>query len=74
MNTLKVLSLSEKFKLVKEQHFNIRLHDHGLLRLIPFSVDPELFKVTDKIFFHTLVNSQSYQEMFFDHYLQKYFL
>ena len=71
MNTLKVLSLSEKFKLVKEQHFNIRLHDHGLLRLIPFSVDPELFKVTDKIFFHTLVNSQSYQEMFFDHFSQK---
>ena len=71
MDTLKVSSLSEKFKLVKEQHFNIRLHDHGLLRLIPLSVDHELFKVTDKFFFHTLVNSQAYQEMFFDHFSQK---
>ena len=71
MNMLKVSSLSENFKLVKEQHFNIRLHDHGLLRLIPLSVDPELLKMTDKFFFHTLVHSQAYQEMFFDHFSQK---
>ena len=71
MDTLKVSSLSENFKLVKEQHFNIRLHDHGLLRLIPLSVDPELLKMTNKFFFHTLVNSQAYQEMFFDHFSQK---
>ena len=71
MDTLKVSSLSENFKLVKEQHFNIRLHDHGLLRLIPLSVDPELLKMTDKFFFHTLVNSQAYQEIFFDHFSQK---
>ena len=71
MDTLKVSSLSEKFKLVKEQHFNIRLHEHGLLRLIPLSVDIELLKMPDKFFFHTLVNSQAYQEMFFDHFSQK---
>ena len=71
MDTLKVSSLSENFKIVKEQYFNIRLHEHGLLRLIPLSADPELFKMTDKFFFHTLINSQAYQEMFFDHFSQK---
>ena len=51
MDGLKVLSFSEKFKLKKDQQFTIRLHDHGLLRLIPLSVDDELLQVTDKYFF-----------------------
>ena len=71
MDGLKVLSFSEKFKLKKDQQFTIRLHDHGLLRLIPLSVDDELLQVTDKIFFHTLLNSGTYQELFFDHFSQK---
>ena len=70
MDGLKVLSFSEKFKLKKDQQFTIRLHDHGLLRLIPLSVDDELLQVTDKIFFHTLLNSGTYQELFFDHFSQ----
>ncbi len=71
MDTQKILSLSEKFRLSKDKQFNIRLHDHGLLRLIPISVDKEIFDVTDKIFFHTLINSTPYREMFFDHFSQK---
>ena len=71
MDNLKILSFTENFKLSKEQQFNIRLHDHGLLRLIPLSVDHQLFDVTDKVFFHTLINSLAYQEMFFDHFSQK---
>ena len=71
MEGLKVSSLTEKFNLSKDQQFSIRLHDHGLLRLIPLSVDKELFDVTEKIFFHTLINSVCYQEMFFDHFSQK---
>ena len=71
MDTQKILSLSEKFRLSKDKQFNIRLHDHGLLRLIPISVDNEIFGVTDKIFFHTLINSTPYREMFFDHFSQK---
>jgi len=71
MDNLKILSFTEKFKFLKEQQFNIRLHDHGLLRLIPLSVDRELFDVTDRVFFHSLINSLAYQEMFFDHFSQK---
>ena len=69
MDNLKILSFTENFKLSKEQQFNIRLHDHGLLRLIPLSVDHQLFDVTDKVFFHTLINSLAYQEMFFVYFL-----
>ena len=57
MDNLKILSFTEKFKFLKEQQFNIRLHDHGLLRLIPLSVDRELFDVTDRVFFHSRINS-----------------
>ena len=34
MNSDNILPLRENFKLSKEQQFTIRLHDHGLLRLI----------------------------------------
>ena len=71
MGNLKILSFGEKFKFSKDQQFNLRLHDHGLLRLIPLNVDKALFDATDKVFFHSLINSTSYREMFFDHFSQK---
>ena len=71
MGNLKILSFGEKFKFFKDQQFNLRLHEHGLLRLIPLSVNKALFDVTDKVFFHSLINSKSYREMFFDHFSQK---
>ena len=71
MDSANILPLSENFKLFKEQQFTIRLHDHGLLRLIPLSVEEEIFGVTNKLFFHTLIHSLAYKEMFFDHFSQK---
>ena len=35
MSRANILSLSENFKINKEKQLVIRLHDHGLLRLIP---------------------------------------
>lgn len=71
MSRANILSLSENFKINKEQQLVIRLHDHGLLRLIPLSVEEGLLKVTNKIFFHSLIHSSAYKEMFFDHFSQK---
>ena len=71
MSRANILSLSENFKINKEQQFVIRLHDHGLLRLIPLSVEEGLLEVTNKIFFHSLIHSSAYKEMFFDHFSQK---
>ena len=71
MDKLNVLSFSEKFHPTKEQQYTIRLHDHGLLRLIPISAEKEFFQATNKIFFNTLLTSHVYEELFFDHFSQK---
>lgn len=71
MNNLNIIPLSEKYNLHKEKQLTIRLHEHGLLRLIPISATEELFLSTNKILFHALINSSVYKEMFFDHFSQK---
>ena len=71
MDKLNVLSFSDKYHPTKEQQYTIRLHDHGLLRLIPISAEKDFFQVTNKIFFNTLLTSHVYQELFFDHFSQK---
>ena len=62
MKSFNVSSISKKFKINKDNQFTIRLHDHGLLRLIPLSVEKELLVATDKVFFHALINSMAYRE------------
>ena len=71
MDNLKIIPFSEKYHFIKEKQLTIRLHEHGLMRLIPISVTEELINSTNKIIFHALLNSSVYKEMFFDHYSQK---
>ena len=71
MDNLKIITFSEKYHFIKEKQSTIRLHEHGLMRLIPISVSEELINSTNKIIFHALLNSSVYKEMFFDHYSQK---
>ena len=71
MANLKIIPFSEKYHFIKEKQSTIRLHEHGLMRLIPISVTEELINSTNKIIFHALLNSWVYKEMFFDHYSQK---
>ena len=66
-----ILSLENRFKFDVENKYLIRLHDHGLFRLITLNTEPEFSKVTKRIFFHSLLNNAVYQELFFDHYTQK---
>ena len=66
-----ILSLEDRFKFDVGNKYLIRLHEHGLFRLITLNTEPDFAKVTKKIFFHSLLNNAVYQELFFDHYTQK---
>ena len=66
-----ILLIENRYKFKVENKYLIRLHDHGLLRLITISTETEFSQVTKRIFFHSLLNNIVYQELFFDHYTQK---
>ena len=56
MGNPNILPLADRFNLVKQKQLTIRLHDHGLMRLIPIASDEVLFNKTHKIFFHSLIS------------------
>ena len=66
-----ILSLESRYKFKVENKYLIRLHEHGLLRLISLNTEPEFSQVTKRILLHSLLNNNVYQELFFDHYSQK---
>ena len=70
-NNNNILSFQDLYEFNVENKHLIRLHEHGLLRLITLNSEPRFSKVTKKIFFHSLLNNQLYQELFFDHYTQQ---
>ena len=71
MSSNNILSLENRYKFTVENKYLIRLHEHGLLRLITLNTEAEFSQVTKRIFFHSLLNNSIYQELFFDHYTQK---
>ncbi len=71
MSNNNILSIEDRYKFKVEDKYLVRLHEHGLFRLITLSTEPKFSKVTKRIFFHTLLNNNIYQELFFDHYTQK---
>tara|TARA_B100001175_G_scaffold317191_1_gene333221 strand:+ start:1741 stop:2307 length:567 start_codon:yes stop_codon:yes gene_type:complete len=66
-----IISLEDRYKFNIENKYIVRLHEHGLLRLITLNTEPKFSKVTKRIFFYSLLNNPVYQELFFDHYTQK---
>mgnify|MGYP003324322462 FL=1 len=71
MSNNNILSLQDLYEFKVGNKHLIRLHEHGLLRLITLNTEPKFSKVTKKIFFHSLLNNPVYQELFFDHYTQQ---
>ena len=71
MSNNNILSLQDIYEIRLENKHLIRLHEHGLFRLITLNTESKFSNVTKKIFFHSLLNNQVYQELFFDHYTQK---
>ena len=61
VNNNNILSLQDLYEFKVENKHLIRLHEHGLLRLITLNSEPRFSKVTNKIFFHSLLNNQVYQ-------------
>jgi len=70
-NNNNILPLQDLYEFKVENKHLVRLHEHGLLRLITLNTEPRFSKVTNKIFFHSLLNNLVYQELFFDHYTQQ---
>jgi len=66
-----IFSLEDLYEFQVDNKYLVRLHEHGLLRLITLNTESKFYKVTKRIFFHSLLNNQIYQELFFDHYTQK---
>lgn len=48
----------------------LRLHEHGLIRLFNLDVEKTHSTFNKPIFFQSLIASEFYQELFFDHYSQ----
>ena len=71
MSNNNILSLQDIYEIRLENKHLIRLHEHGLFRLITLNTESKFSNVTKKIFFHSLLNNQVYQELFFDHYTQQ---
>ena len=71
MSKNNILSLDGRYKFEVDNKYLVRLHEHGLFRLISINTEAAFSKVTKRIFFYSLLNSPVYQELFFDHYTQK---
>ncbi len=71
MSKNNIVLLEDRFKFDVENKYLIRLHQHGLLRLITLNTESEFSNVSKRLFFHSLLNNSVYQELFFDHYTQK---
>lgn len=48
----------------------LRLHDHGLIRLFNIDVKRNSESFNKSIFFQSLISTEFYQELFFDHFSQ----
>ena len=48
----------------------LRLHDHGLLRVFKIKIDNKSKNFNRLTFFSSLIDSNFYQELFFDHFSQ----
>ena len=68
MSRNNIISIEHRYEFNLEHKYLIRLHEHGLFRLITLNTEPSFSRVTKQIFFHSLLNNVAYQELFFDHY------
>ncbi len=67
-----IVAFVERYRFLVKNKYRIRLHRHGLLRLIDLEVesDSDSTSFQNSIFLHNLIKSKAYQELFFDHFTQ----
>ena len=63
-----ILNLQPPYLFSEEYRFNLRLHEHGKLRLISLNILDFEGDINLLILFQSLINSSYYQEVMFDHY------
>ena len=66
----KVIPIHSAWAFSLDSKSTLRLHDHGLLRVYKIQIDKKLKEFNTYIFFTSLINSNFYQELFFDHFSQ----
>ena len=66
----KVIPIHSAWAFSLDSKSTLRLHDHGLLRVYKIQIDKKLKEFNAYIFFTSLINSNFYQELFFDHFSQ----
>jgi len=66
----KVIPIHSAWAFSLDSKSTLRLHDHGLLRVFKIQIDKKSKEFNPYTFFTSLIDSNFYQELFFDHFSQ----
>ena len=66
----KVIPLYSAWNFTLDSKSTLRLHEHGLIRVFKILIDKESKEFNPYNFFSSLIDSDFYQELFFDHFSQ----
>ena len=66
----KVIPIHSAWAFSLHSKSTLRLHDHGLLRVFKIQIDKKSKEFNPYTFFTSLIDSNFYQELFFDHFSQ----
>ena len=69
-NKRKVIPIHSAWNFTLDSKSTLRLHDHGLIRVFKIQIDGKTKKFNPYSFFTSLIGSDFYQELFFDHFSQ----
>jgi len=69
-NKRKVIPIHSVWNFTLDSKSTLRLHEHGLMRVFKILTDKKLKEFDPYNFFTSLIDSDFYQELFFDHFSQ----
>ena len=69
-NKRKVISIHSAWNFTLDSKSTLRLHEHGLIRVFKILIDKKSKEFNPYNFFTSLIDSNFYQELFFDHFSQ----
>ena len=69
-NKRKVIPIHSAWNFTLDSKSTLRLHEHGLIRVFKILIDKKSKEFNPYNFFSSLIDSDFYQELFFDHFSQ----
>ena len=69
-NKRKVIPIHSAWTFSLDSKSTLRLHEHGLLRVFKIQINKKSKEINPYTFFASLIDSDFYQELFFDHFSQ----